>query len=53
MSHNVTTETINVLLCRDLCIETYNILKLSSNLSPYVFTLVQKVKHRIYKIHAF
>ena len=25
----------------------------SSNRSPYIFTLVQKVKHRVYKIHAF
>ena len=24
----------------------------SSNRSPYIFTLVQKVKHRVYKIHA-
>ena len=30
-----------------------NILKPSSNRSPYIFTLVQKVKHRVYKIHAF
>ena len=29
------------------------ILKTSSNQSPYIFTLVQKVKHRVYKIHAF
>ena len=29
------------------------ILKPSSNRSPYIFTLVQKVKHRVYKIHAF
>ena len=27
--------------------------KPSSNLSPYIFTLVHKVKHRLYKIHAF
>ena len=29
------------------------ILKPSPNLSLYIFTLVQKVKHRVYKIHAF
>ena len=30
-----------------------NILKPSSNRSPYIFTLVQNVKHRVYKIRAF
>ena len=30
-----------------------HILRQSSNLSPYIFMLVQKVKHKIYKIHAF
>ena len=29
------------------------ILKLTANRSPYIFTLVQKVKHRVYKIHVF
>ena len=29
------------------------ILKPSCNRSPYIFTLVQKVKNRVYKIHAF
>ena len=29
------------------------VLKPSSNRSPYIFTLVQKVKHRVYKLHAF
>ena len=29
------------------------ILKPSSNRSLYIFTLVQKVKHRVYKIHAW
>ena len=29
------------------------ILKPSSNRSPYTFKLVQKVKHRVYKIHGF
>ena len=33
--------------------ENNDILKPSSNLSPYIFTLVQKVKHRVYKIHVF
>ena len=28
-------------------------LRQSSNRSPYIFTLVQKVKSRAYKIHAF
>ena len=27
--------------------------KTKSNRSPYIFTLVQKVKHRLYKFHAF
>ena len=37
------------------CLNVYLqfILKPSSNRSPYIFTLVQKVKHRVYKIHAF
>ena len=30
-----------------------HIRKPSSNQSFYIFTLVQKVKHRVYKIHAF
>ena len=30
-----------------------NILKPSSNRSPYTFTVVQKVKHRVYTIHVF
>ena len=30
-----------------------SILRSSSNRSPYIFTLVQKVNNRIYKIHAF
>ena len=29
------------------------ILKPSSNQSPYILTLVQKVKHRAYKIYVF
>ena len=29
------------------------ILKPSSNRSPYIFTLVKKVKHRVHKIYAF
>ena len=29
------------------------ILKPTANWSPYIFTLVQKVKHRVYKIHVF
>ena len=29
------------------------ILKSTANRSPYIFTLVQKVKHRVYKIHVF
>ena len=29
------------------------ILKPTANRSPYIFTLVQKVKHRVYKIYAF
>ena len=38
-----------------LCIlqrQTY-LLKPTSNRSPYIFMLVQKVKHRVYKMHAF
>ena len=31
----------------------YTILKPSANQSTYIFTLVQKVKHRVYKIHVF
>ena len=31
----------------------WNILKPTANWSPYSFTLVQKVKHRVYKIHVF
>ena len=31
----------------------YTILKPRANWSPYIFTLVQKVKHRVYKIYAF
>ena len=38
--------TITLMIC------SY-ILKPSSNRSPYILTLVQKVKHRVYKIHAF
>ena len=34
----------------DLSLQIY---KTSSNRSPNIFTLVQKVKHRVYKIHAF
>ena len=30
-----------------------NILKPTAIWSPYIFTLVQKVKHRLYKIHVF
>ena len=30
-----------------------NILKPTANWSPYIFTLVQKVKRRVYKIHFF
>ena len=30
-----------------------HILKPSANRSPYIFTLVQKVKHMVYKIHPF
>ena len=33
--------------------ETAHMLKPSSYRSPYIFTLVQKVKHRVYKIHVF
>ena len=29
------------------------ILKPTANCSPYIFTLVQKVKHRVYKINVF
>ena len=32
---------------------TISILKRTANRSPYIFTLVQKVKHRVYKIHVF
>ena len=39
------------------CIEVkhglLDILKPTANWSPYIFTLVQKVKHRVYKIHVF
>ena len=30
-----------------------SILKPTANWSPYIFTIVQKVKHRVYKIHVF
>ena len=30
-----------------------NILKPTANWSPYILTLVQKVKRRVYKIHVF
>ena len=30
-----------------------SMLKPTANWSPYIFTLVQKVKHRVYKIHVF
>ena len=30
-----------------------HILKPTANRSPYIFTLVQKVKHRVYKIQVF
>ena len=33
--------------------ETQSILKPTANWSPYICTLVQKVKHRVYKIHVF
>ena len=29
------------------------LLKPTANWSPYIFTLVQKVKHRVYKIRVF
>ena len=29
------------------------ILKPTANWSPYIFTLIQKVKRRVYKIHVF
>ena len=29
------------------------LLKPTANWSPYIFTLVQKLKHRVYKIHVF
>ena len=38
---------------RVLAIMSQSILRPSSNRSPYIFTLVQKVKNRAYKIHAF
>ena len=34
-------------------VKVVNILKPNSNRSPYIFTLVQKMKHRVYKIYAF
>ena len=42
-------------LCMILCcwlLDMY-ILKPTAKWSPYIFTLVQKVKHRVYKIHVF
>ena len=34
------------------CASAY-ILNPTANWSPYIFTLVPKVKHRVYKIHVF
>ena len=34
-------------------VKNEHILKPSSDRSPYIFTLVQKVKHGVYKSHAF
>ena len=39
------------LFCYDR--DFYNILKPTANWSPYIFTLVQIVKHRVYKLHVF
>ena len=36
-----------------ICICGTYILEPTANWSPYIFTLVQKVKHRVYKIHVF
>ena len=41
----------------DALVRTYeqllHILKATANWSPYIFTLVQKKKHWVYKIHVF
>ena len=38
---------------RLMCIFVISILKATANRSPYIFTLVQKVKRKEYKIHVF
>ena len=38
---------------RLMCIFVISILKATANRSPYIFTLVQKVKRKVYKIHVF
>ena len=42
----------NSLLHINIMVNIRYILNPSSNRSPYIFTLGQKVKHRVYKVHA-
>ena len=42
-----------MLCCNEVKHGLLDILKPTANWSPYIFTLVQKVKHRVYKIHVF
>ena len=45
---------IVTLIITRICVEGgRSIPKPSANRSPYICTLVQKLKHRVYKIHAF
>ena len=44
---------IQNLLCMCYFVVFRHILKPTANWSPYMFTLVQRVKHRVYKFHVF
>ena len=59
--YNILIDAVHQNVVQKMYIAVYNkvnhaslyILQPSSYRSPYIFTLVQKVKHRVYNIHAF
>ena len=50
--HQPMSNNIFTILCLK-CGLSITILKPTANRSPNIFTLVQKVKHSVYKIHVF
>ena len=50
--HQPINNNIFTIVCLK-CGLSITILKPTANRSPYIFTLVQKVKHSLYKIHVF